>query len=398
MGRAILKEQVQIPLSVPVFSGNEWAYVKECIDTGWVSSAGAFVNKFEEAVCKLVKVSNAVACVNGTSGLFIAAKLLGIGVNDEVVVPTLTFIAPVNVVRYVGAEPVFMDCDDHMNIDCVKLREFCERECRVTSGGLKNKRTGRIIKAVIPVHVFGNPCDMQEIMKIAGKYRLKVIEDASESIGAYYTAGAYTDKFTGTISHIGVYSFNGNKIITTGGGGMIVTNSRLLAEKARYLTNQAKNDSVRYIHNEIGYNFRLNNLQAALGLAQLEQLKGFQKIKKKNYELYNQLLKDVNGVEIMGTPEGTLPNYWFYSLLIKERRSGMDRDLLMDRLQAKGIQTRPIWYLNHLQRSYRGNQSYKIEKALWFWKRVLNLPCSANLRTDQVKGIVDHIRSIFKSC
>ena len=178
-----------IPLSVPNLKGNELQYVKQCIDTNWVSSAGSFVEKFEDAICQYVKAPFAIACVNGTSGLQIALKLCGVRDGDEVIVPTLTFIAPVNVVKYVGAEPIFMDCDDYMNIDCVKLREFCVKECLVTKAGLKNKKTKKIIKAVIPVHVFGNPCDMQEIMKIAKAYRLKVVEDATESLGSCYTAG-----------------------------------------------------------------------------------------------------------------------------------------------------------------------------------------------------------------
>ena len=211
-----------IPLSVPNLKGRELQYIKKCIDTNWVSSAGSFVKKFEEAIRHYVKSKYAVACVNGTAGLQIALKLCGVKANDEVIVPTLTFIAPVNAVKYLGAEPVFMDCDDYMNIDPIKLREFCVRN-EVTKDGLRNKSTGRIIKAVVPVHVFGNPCDMQEIMKIAKGYRLKVIEDATESLGSYYTSGVYKNKFTGTIGDIGVISFNGNKIITTGGGGMIVT-------------------------------------------------------------------------------------------------------------------------------------------------------------------------------
>jgi len=389
-----MKMKKIIPLSVPSLKGKELKYVKKCIDTNWVSSAGDFVREFEEAVVKYTKAQFAVACVNGTSGLHVALNLCGVGVRDEVIVPTLTFIAPVNVVKYVGAEPVFMDCDNYMNIDCSKLREFCAKECSITKLGLKNKRTSRIIKAIIPVHIFGNPCDMTGIMSIAGKYHLKVIEDATESLGSYYTNGVHKNRFTGTISDLGVYSFNGNKIITTGGGGMVVTNSKLLAKKARYLTNQAKDDPVKYIHNQIGYNYRLTNLQAALGLAQLEQLKGFIKIKKQNYKAYKNFLRGVNGLKILDIPDNTSSNYWFYSLVIDEKEFGMDRDELMNCLQSRGIQTRPLWYLNHLQRPYHKNQAYKIEKAVWFWKRVLNLPCSTNLGIRQVKHIASVIRAL----
>lgn len=383
-----------IPLSVPNLKGRELQYIKKCIDTNWVSSSGSFVKDFEDAICSYVKSKHAVACVNGTAGLHIALNLSGVGKNDEVIVPALTFIAPVNAVKYLGAEPVFMDCDDYMNIDPVKLREFCIKECKITKAGLRNKSTGRIIKAVVPVHIFGNPCDMQEIMRIAKAYRLKVIEDATESLGAYYTVGIYKDKFTGTIGDIGVLSFNGNKIITTGGGGMIVTNNRLLVEKARYFTNQAKDDPVRYIHHEIGYNFRLTNLQAALGLAQLEQLKKFIRIKKNNYELYCKLLSSVKGIKMLGIPRGTFPNYWFYSLLVEKKEYGMDRENLMNCLTKKNIQSRPIWYLNHLQRPYRTNQAYRIEKAQKFWKSVLNLPCSTSLQEKQINHIASAICSL----
>ena len=383
-----------IPLSVPNLNGRELQYIKKCIDTNWVSSAGSFVKEFEDAICDYVKAEYAVACVNGTAGLQIAFKLSGVERNDEVIVPALTFIAPVNAVKYLGAEPVFMDCDDYMNIDSVKLREFCIKECRVTKSGLINKSTSRIVKAVVPVHIFGNPCDMQEIMRIAKAYRLKVIEDATESLGSCYTAGAYQSKFTGTIGDIGVLSFNGNKIITTGGGGMIVTGDKSIARKTKYLIEQAKDDSVKYIHNEIGYNFRLTNLQAALGLAQLEQLKKFIRIKKNNYELYCELLSSVKGIKMLGIPRGTSPNHWFYSLLVEKKEYGMDREKLMNCLTKKKIQTRPIWYLNHLQRPYRMNRAYKIENALKFWKRVLNLPCSTGLQEKQIHYIASTISNL----
>lgn len=386
-----------IQLSTPNISSGELKYVNECLKSNWVSSAGPLVEKFEEAICKYTKAKHAVACVNGTSGLFIALKICGVKAQNEVIVPTLTFIAPVNVVKYLGAEPVFMDCDGFMNLDADKLEEFCAKECRMTKNVLRNKKTGRIIKAVIPVHVFGNPCNMAAIMRIAKKFNLKVVEDATESLGSYYTEGAYRGKFTGTIGDFGVYSFNGNKIITTGSGGMIISKNRELVNKARYLVNQAKDDPVRSVHNEIGYNFRLTNLQSALGLAQLEHLEDFIKTKKKNYELYKELLKVVDGVEILGIPKGTAPNYWFYSLIIEKRKFGMGREEIMNCLRAKGIQTRPIWYLNHFQRPYRGNQTHKIEKAPWFWQRILNLPCSTSLKVKQVKLIVSTIRNLSRN-
>lgn len=385
-----------IPLSVPNLQGNERALIKMCLDSNWVSSAGSFVARFEDAVRKYSKAKYAVACVNGTSGLFISLKVAGVQAGDEVLVPTLTFIAPVNTVKYLGAEPVFMDCDRYLNLDAGKLSEFCAQECKMTPKGLKNKKTGRIIKAVIPVHVFGNPCDMEAIMAIARKYRLKVIEDATESVGSRYCRGAYNNSHTGTIGDFGVYSFNGNKIITTGGGGMILTRDKRMADKARYLTNQAKNDAVRSVHNEIGYNFRLTNLQAALGVGQLSCLDKFIGAKKHNYESYKKKIKEIPGLSLLGIPDGTKPNYWFYSLIIDSRTFGFDKEQLISNLAKQGIQARPIWYLNHLQKPYLNNQSYRIEKAVWFWKRVVNLPCSSSLTESQVRIVTAALKNLQK--
>jgi len=385
-----------IPLSVPSIKGNEWKYIKECLDSEWVSSTGKYIDKFEENICKYTGAKYAVACVNGTSGLQVALQLTGVKPNNEVIVPTLTFIAPINIVRYLNAEPVFMDCDDYMNMDPEKLNDFFAEECEMKDAGLQNKKSHRIIKAIIPVHVFGNPCNMPEIMKIAKRYSLKVVEDATESLGAFYTEGIYENRFTGTIGNFGVYSFNGNKVITTGGGGMIVTNDEKVAKKAKYLTTQAKDDPVKYIHNEIGYNFRMTNLQAALGVAQLEKLDNFIKIKKRNYELYIEELKDVKGIELLGVPKGTTPNYWFYSLIVNEDKYVMDREKLMQELKKEGIQTRPIWYLNHMQKPYLKNQSYKIEKALWFNERILNIPCSSNLTEKEVTKVASYIKNLNK--
>ncbi|MDD5492382.1 MAG: LegC family aminotransferase, partial [bacterium] len=354
-----------IPLSIPNLNGNEGTYVKECVDTGWVSSVGKFVDRFEQGICAYTGARRAVACVNGTAGLQVALRLAGVNPGDEVIVPTLTFIAPVNAIKYLHAEPVFMDCDDFMTLDAEKLEEFCSRECSLTNQGLRNKRSKRIIKAVIPVHVFGNPCAMPLIMRVARKYKLRVVEDATESLGTCFSRGKYQGRHMGTLGDFGVLSFNGNKIITTGGGGMILTNSGRLADKAKYLTTQAKDNGITYIHNEIGYNFRLTNVQAALGLAQLEQLPEFIKTKKRNYELYCRLLNTVKGIKLMGIPAGVAPNYWFYSLLVDKREFGLDREDLLARLAKKNIQTRPVWFLNHWQKPYLKNQHYKIEKAIW---------------------------------
>jgi perosamine synthetase len=352
---------------------------------------------FEDRLSSYTGARHAVACVNGTAGLQVALRLCGVGPGDEVIVPTVTFIAPVNAARYLGAEPVFMDCDDFLNLDAAKFDDFCRCECRRTKAGLRNRSSGRIIKAVVPVHVFGNPCDMEGIMATARRYGLKVVEDATESLGSFYRGDRWNGRHTGTIGHMGVFSFNGNKIITTGGGGMLVTDDSQLAERALYLTTQAKDDPIRYVHNEVGYNFRLTNIQAAVGVAQLERLPEILRRKKRNYETYRDLFKGVPGTEFLGVPPGTGPNHWFYSLLVDRRRFGRGRDEVMEALSRRGIQARPLWRLNNLQRPYRRCQAYRIEKAPGFEARLLNLPCSPGLSEAQIERVVAAVAALGRS-
>jgi len=385
-----------IPLSIPNFIGKEKEYVMQAIDSAWVSTGGEFITKFENNIAEYLSVEKAAAVQSGTAGIHLGLKLLGVKPGDEVIVSTLTFIAAVNPIKYLCAEPVFMDCDDSLNLDINKLEKFLKQECEITPKGLKNKNTGRIIKAIVVVHVFGNMVDMEGLMEIARKYNLKVLEDATEALGTKYTSGKYNEKFAGTIGDIGVYSFNGNKIITTGGGGMIVSKDNILVEKARYLSTQAKDDPLYYIHNEIGYNYRMTNLQAALGVAQLEQLEKFIEIKMKNYNLYKELISEIEGLSLLDFRENTRPNYWFYSLVINKEKFGLDRDELLKRLKENGIETRPIWYLNHLQKPFKNNYSYKIEKAVYYWERVLNIPCSTNLTEEDVRYVVGKIKELKK--
>lgn len=379
-----------IPLSIPCINGNEEQYVRDCIRSGWVAD-GVYIKKFEDTLARYVGSAYAVACANGTAGLMVALRILNVLPGDEVLVPALTFIAPVNVIKYLFAEPVFIDCDDSMNIDPAGIEAFCREECHTTKQGLINKKTGRRVSAIIPVHIFGNPCTMEKIMSIAKKYRLNVVEDATESLGSVYNAGRYKGCATGTIADIGIFSFNGNKIITTGGGGMIVTRHKNMAVHARYLINQAKDDELRYIHHEIGYNFRLSNIQAAIGLAQMERIEDFIETKKKNFCYYQKGLKNIPGISMLEPPKGTKSNYWFYALLVDSVQYGCTRDVLMEKLQKHGIQSRPVWYLNHLQKPYRANQSYHITKALWFLDRVLNVPCTVQLK----KRDIDYIASVI---
>lgn len=369
-----------IPLSVPNLKGRELEYVTHAIETEWVSTAGPYINDFEQSLAKYVGVEEAVACQSGTAGLHLALMTCGVKACDEVIVPTLTFIAAVNPVKYIGAEPIFMDCDDSLTMDPIKLREFCEKECYFEHNVLINKTTHKQIKAIIVVHVFGNIADMKAIMEVATKYNLKVIEDATEALGSFYTKGMYKGQYAGTIGDIGVYSFNGNKIITTGGGGMIVSKNKDYLDKCRYLSTQAKNDILYFIHDEIGYNYRMTNIQAALGLAQLEQLETFINIKKDNYDEYQKL-----GLKLLDFNNDIRPNYWFYSYIT------VSRDKLLNYLEGQRIQTRPIWKLIHTLKPYEEAQSYKIEKALYYYEHVLNIPCSTNLLNEDVAIVVSTI-------
>jgi perosamine synthetase len=287
-----------------------------------------------------------------------------------------------------------MDCTDLLTLDPGKVEEFLRCECRKTSSGLINKRSGRQVKAILPVHVFGNPCEMGQLMALGSKYGLRVIEDAAESIGSYFTEGRFAGKHTGTIADAGVYSFNGNKIITTGSGGMIVTENSSLARRALYLTNQAKDDPLRYIHHEVGYNFRLSSVHAALGSVQLSRLEGFIAVKKRNYLAYQAGINGKQGMRLLGVPAGTRPNYWFYSLVIDPRSLGRTKDQVISRLARLGIETRPVWYPNHLQKPFRRNQAYRIEKAEWYWERIVNIPCSTGLTLEQRRTVIRALNNL----
>lgn len=383
-----------IPLSVPNLSLDILENIKETIETGWVSTGGRFIKEFEEKVAKYVGVEKAVSCQSGTAGLHLAMRGLGIGPGDEVIVPTVTFIAAVNPVKYVGAEPVFMDCDDTLNMDMDKLEEFLENDCRYIDGKVVNKKTGRVIKAVVVVHVFGNPANMEKLMEIKERYNLKVVEDATEALGSYYLEGKFAGRHCGTIGDIGVYSFNANKIITTGGGGMVVSHNRELLDKVEFLSLQAKTDPLYFIHDEIGYNYRMTNIQAAFGVDQIDRLESFIGTKIRNYNLYKKALEDIEGLTLLPFRPDTRANHWFYSIIVDEEKYGMDRDELLRKLNENNIQTRPLWGLIHKQKPYVGNQAYKIEKAYYYEKNLINVPCSSNLSEEDVEIVVEKLRKL----
>lgn len=376
-----------IPLSVPNFGPREAELAGEAITSGWVSTSGAKVTEFEQALARYLGTDRAVACNGGSSALHLAAMAAGITRGDEVIVPTLTFIAAVNpLTRYVGAEPVFIGCDDSLCIDPDAVEAFCRDHCELREGKLYNKATGAHVKALEAVHVFGNMADMVRLTDIARRYGLILIEDATEALGTRYTAGPFAGKFAGTIGDIGCYSFNGNKIITTGAGGAVVSNHPDWAEHAKHLSTQAKADMLQFLHDEVGYNYRMTNVQACLGLAQLERLEGFIAHKKELYDHYVEKLDGVKGLRILPfRTEDVRPNRWFFSLYLKD--AGLDRDTVIAKLQAQGIQTRPVWALIHEQADYPRNEAYALDKAQDYRKYIVNLPCSTNLSLEDCERV-----------
>jgi len=376
-----------IPLCEPNISGNEWKYVKECLDSTWISSSGKFVEVFQNKIEDYTKSKYAIACVNGTSALQVSLRLAGVKPGDEVIVPTLTFIAPVNAIVYNGAKPVFMDCDKYYNIDSEKTIEFINTQTYFKNGSSYNKKTDKRISAIVPVNIWGNACDLDELLPTCIKRNIKIIEDASESLGTIYKSEKFNGIHTGTIGLLGCLSFNGNKIITTAGGGMILTNNHKLAQKAKYLITQAKDDPVHYKHNEIGYNFRLTNIQAALGVAQLEQLPKFLKYKKKIYNKYIKGINDIEGLSIASPPLYAENNHWMNVLKINSEFS-KNKEILIKRLNKRGVHIRPVWILNHSQKPYINCQNYRIEFAVDLFEKSICLPSSTNLNDNNLNYVI----------
>ncbi len=379
-----------IPLLVPEIRGNEWRYIKECLDTNWVSSVGAFVDRFENEIASRVGTQFAVATVNGTSALHVALLLAGVRPEDEVLVSTLTFIAPVNAIRYAGAWPVFIDAEpDHWQMDSAGVVEFLERGCRWQEGTLYNRRTGRRVTALIPVHILGHPVDLDPILEVARKYGVKVIEDATESLGATYRGQA-----VGGLGDMACFSFNGNKMITTGGGGMLVTANEEWARRARYLTTQAKDDPIEYVHKEIGYNYRLTNLLAAMGCAQLEQLDEYIAAKRRIARRYDEALRTLTGISFMKEASWAFSSCWMYTLLIDETSFGMTSRQLLRALNERKVQTRPLWQPIHRSGAHGGKSAAEMPIAETLYGRALSLPCSVGLSDDEQRRVIEEIQAI----
>lgn len=384
-----------IPLSIPNFEGNERKYVDDAINQGWVSTGGAYITKLEKGMAAFLHTHNVAACQSGTSALHLSLVEADVKPGDVVLVPPLTFIAAVNPVKYQFAKPVFIDCDDSFCMDPVKLREFCENECEFDGKKLMYK--GSIVKALVVVHVFGNMADMVSILDTACKYNVKVIEDATEALGTKYTEGPLEGKYAGTIGDFGCYSFNGNKIITTGGGGAITASTSEEVDHIRYLSTQAKNDTHYYIHNEVGYNYRMTNVQAALGVAQMEELEEFISRKQRNYEIYKELFEGFELGMIIAFREGISSNKWFYSLEIDKDKVHATMREIITSLQEKGIETRAIWGLINEQVPYMGDDTFKLEKAPYYAARILNLPSSTNITREDIEYVVEQVKIVLEA-
>jgi perosamine synthetase len=378
-----------IPLSVPEIRGNEWAYVKECLDTGWVSSVGSFVERFEAEMARVTGTRFAVATVNGTTALHVALLVAGVKPDDEVLVSTLTFIAPANAVRYVGAWPVFIDAEPlTAQMDPSRVAEFLECRCVSRGGELFNRETGRRVTAVIPVHILGHPVDMDPVVEMARRFNLMVIEDATESLGA-----TYKGRRVGQLGDIACFSFNGNKIITSGGGGMVVTDREDWALKVRYLTTQAKDDAVEFIHNEIGYNYRLTNVLAAIGVAQLEKLPEYVEIKRRIAERYTEAFQYVSGLRLLGEASWARATSWMSVLRVDPEAFGSDSRALLRALEARRIQARPLWQPIHRSPAHAGAPRSGGDAAEGLNRECLTLPCSVGLTAEQQERVIGGIAS-----
>ena len=384
-----------IPLSVPNFEGNEKKYVDDALDQGWVSTGGAYITKLEQEMATFLHVENVAACQSGTSALHLSLVEAGVKPGDVVLVPPLTFIAAVNPVKYQFATPVFIDCDDSFCMDPAKLHSFCEEECEWNGETLVHN--GAVVKALVVVHVFGNMADMESIMDTAEKYNIKVVEDATEALGTHYTKGRYTGKYAGTIGDFGCYSFNGNKIITTGGGGAVTSNNPATVDHIRFLSTQAKTDPHYYIHDEVGYNYRMTNLQAALGVAQMEKLPEFIRRKQANYELYKKLFDGFEYGTLMPFREGTSSNKWFYSININRTQITATMREIIIACHNMGFETRAIWGLINEQKPYEGEKTYKLEKAPYYASRILNIPSSTQIAENEIRYVAEEVQRLLGS-
>lgn len=373
-------------LSGPNMCGNEWKYVKDCLDTGWVSSVGAYVDQFEKMTAEFAGTKYAVATSSGTTALHICLILAGVGQNDYVITPNITFIATCNAIKYTGAHPILIDTDAQTwQMDLDLLEEFLKNQTEQKDGACYHKKDGKRIPVIMPVHVLGNICDMDRLIALAKKNNLVVIEDSTEALGSYYKG-----KHAGSFGLMGTFSYNGNKIITTGGGGMIVTDDEKLAKKAKHLTTQAKSDPFEYIHDEIGYNYRLVNVAAAMGVAQMELLPGFLKRKKEVIAFYKKELEGVGDIEFQEVSEDVDPNWWLPTISTIRQRD------VLKALNDNKMQSRPFWVPMNQLRMFRDDIYVTVsDRSDFVYKQCLSIPCSTNITDKELNGVAAKIKEVF---
>jgi perosamine synthetase len=362
-----------IPLHEPRFIGNEKKYLNDCIDSTFVSSVGKYVDMFEEQFAVKVGSKYAIATVNGTSALHISLILAGVEKDDEVITQPLTFIATCNAISYIGAKPVFVDVDlDTMGLSPIALKSFLESNCQLVNDQCINKTTSKIIKAVVPMHTFGHSCHIQDIKEICDAWHVELVEDAAESLGSYYN-----NKHTGTFGKIGAFSFNGNKIITSGGGGVIVTDDKVLAKRAKHLTTTAKvPHAFEYVHDEIAYNYRMPNLNAALLVAQLEQLDNFLVSKRELALKYKEFFKSIKDIHFIQEPNNSKSNYWLQAIIVKDLQ---ERDSFLSYTNKHGVMTRPIWKLMNELEMFKNSQCGNLDNSKYLEQRVINISSSVRV-------------------
>lgn len=373
-------------LSGPNMGGNELKYVTECIETGWVSSVGAYVDTFERMTAEFTGAKFAVATSSGTTALHICLVLLGVNQNDLVIAPNITFIASINSIKYTGASPILIDADEATwQMDMDLLEEFLQSETEVREGVCYHKKSGKRIPVIMPVHVLGNMCEMDKLISLASDYGLTIVEDSTEALGSYYKS-----KHAGTFGLLGTYSYNGNKIITTGGGGMIVTDDEQLAKHAKHLTTQAKADAFEYFHDEVGYNYRLVNVAAAMGVAQMEQLSSFLKRKREIISFYKSELEGIGDITFQKINDDVNPNWWLPTI-----RTSKQKELLKT-LNAHKMQSRPFWVPMNQLPMFAGNIYFNHnDRSNTIYKECLSIPSSTNIKDEELEAVAKKIKESF---
>ena len=380
-----------VPLCVPELGPEDWSCIKEALAAGWVSSAGPYVDTFERTIADYVGARYAVATVSGTAALHIALLVAGVQPEDEVVVSNLTFIAPANAVRYVGAWPVFIDSEpNYWQMDPDEVVHFLENGCDWRDGALLSRNTGRRVSALLPVHILGHPADMDPILEIASRFGLPVVEDATESLGA-----TYKGRMVGHLGDVACLSFNGNKLITTGGGGMLLTDRKDWADRARYLTTQAKDDPVEYIHSEIGYNYRLSSIQAALGTSQANKIDLYLGAKRRVADQYERAFSPLIGIETMSEAPWAESASWLYTIMVDEEEARLSSRTLMRHLATVGIQSRPLWQPMHLSRAHVGSGHGRRPVSERLYRNGLSLPSSVGLTEKEQDRVIESVVAVL---